>query len=71
MIVSATTPGETVLACVTTATCWPQGQYHFSWSPLPCFHVQPCASSACSTSRYFMGVATVVSLVDLDSECLT
>jgi hypothetical protein len=32
VIVSATTPAETFLACVTTATCLPQddGQYHLA-----------------------------------------
>jgi hypothetical protein len=53
VIVSATTPAETFLAWVTTATCLPQGddgQYHLMWSPLPCFHVQPLARSARSTS---------------------
>jgi hypothetical protein len=54
VIVSATTPAETFLAWVTTATCLPQddGQYHLMWSPLPCFHVQPLARSARSTSLY-------------------
>jgi hypothetical protein len=30
------------------------------WSPLPCFHVQSLAKSACSTSRYVIAVATLL-----------
>jgi len=48
VIVSATTPGQTFLASITTATCLPHndGQYHLMWSPLPCFHAEPLARSA-------------------------
>jgi hypothetical protein len=62
VIVPATTPAETFLAWVTTAACLPQddGQYHLMWSPLPCFHVQPLARSARSTSLYFMAFATQI-----------
>ena len=69
MIVSATTPAETFLAWVTTATCLPQedGQYHLMGSPLPCFHVQPLARSARSSSLYFIAFAMQNSLSGVDS----
>lgn len=35
LMVSRTTPGETMRDRTTTATCSPQGQYHFWWSPMP------------------------------------
>src|SRR5712691_10682153 len=48
VIVSTTTPAETFLAWVTTATCLPQdgGQYHLMWLPLDvvAFAVLPCAA---------------------------
>lgn len=58
LIVSATTPGDTVTCRGMFALWWPQGQVHLTWSPLVAFTEQSARFSARLTSRSFIAFAT-------------
>jgi hypothetical protein len=45
-MVSATTPGDTVMCRGMFALCWPHGQTHLTWPPVVALTEQPERCSA-------------------------